>query len=114
MRKHGRGGAGNGQPGPRGADDYAVLWSCAIPLPAELLRATARQAGCNVWSEENDVIYASDSFVSIHAVKAGKRILRLTLTATVRDAMTGVVLAQGVREVTLELEAVQTRMLLLE
>ncbi len=114
LRENGRGGAGNGQPGPRGVDDYAVLWSCAIPLPAELLRAAARQAGCNIWSEENDVIYASDTFVSIHAVKAGKRILRLPRTATVRDAMTGAALAQSVREVTLELEAVQTRMLLLE
>lgn len=66
-----------------------IVWSCAMPLSAEVLRACARTAGCNIWCEENDVIYASDSVAAIHTVKSGPRTLRLPRRCRVTDAISG-------------------------
>ena len=114
LRENGNGAAGNGKPGARGKDDYAMLWSVAAPLPPNVLRETARYAGCNIWSEENDVVYASDTFVGLHTVKAGEKKLRFPRAVNVIDAVTGERLGSGVREVKFKMEAVQTRLLRLE
>lgn len=114
LRENGQGAAGNGKAGARGAEDYAVLWSVAAPLPPNLLREAARYAGCNIWSEENDVVYASDSFVGLHTVKAGTKTLHFPRAVTVTDLVTGERLGSGVRKVTFKMEAVQTRMFKLE
>lgn len=114
VKESGLGAAGNGRPGPRGENDYAVLWSAAVPLPHGLLRAAARWAGCNVWLEEPDVVYASDTFVSIHSVRSGSRTLRLPRPAKVTDAMTGKVLSEGQREIRLEIHAPETRVFWLD
>ena len=52
LKEFGRGTAGNGTPGARGAGDYGVVWSVAMPLPGTLLRAAARYAGRHIWCEE--------------------------------------------------------------
>lgn len=95
LKEEGLGTAGNGKPGARGAQDYGVLWSSAIPLPADLLRAACRHAGCHIWCEEDDVLYASDSLVCLHSVKAGERVIRLPRACRVTDAVTGEVVGDG-------------------
>ncbi|MCJ8329048.1 MAG: beta-galactosidase [Lentisphaeria bacterium] len=89
INEFGKGARANGKTGGRGENDYAVVWSHAIPLPSELIRSCARYAGSTVWCEENDVIYASDSLVSIHSMKAGKRRINLSRPRKVTDAVTG-------------------------
>ena len=85
----GRGASGSGQGGARGAGDYAVVFSPAVPLPAELLRECARYAGCHVWSERNAVIYATDDFVSLHTVNRGEHVIRLPRKTEVWDLNEG-------------------------
>ena len=89
LKEFGRGGAGNGKPGGRGAGDYAVVWSAALPLPGNLLRECARYAGGNIWCEEDDVVYACDSFVALHSVKRGVREINLPRPCRVTDAVSG-------------------------
>ena len=95
LKEFGRGTAGNGKPGTRGRNDYGVAWSIAMPLPANLLRALARHAGCHIWCEEDDVVFASESIASLHSVKSGPRRLRLPGRFTVTDAMTGKPMGRG-------------------
>ena len=110
-----RGAAGNGRSGPRGRGDCAVLWSVAMPLPAGLLRACARYAGSNIWCEEDDVIYASDSIAAIHSTKAGRRVLCLPRPCKVSDAVTGLPLgSRKRRRVELFIRPPQTRVFALE
>jgi hypothetical protein len=110
LKEFGRGPAGNGRRGARGTGDYGVVWSVAVPLPAGLLRACARHAGSHIWCEEDDVIYASDSLVSIHSVKAGARTLRLPRACRVTDALSGRPVGKGkVREIRLRIAPPQTR-----
>lgn len=114
VREFGSGAAGNTAPGKRGPDDYAILWSFAAPLPANLLREAARYAGSHVWCEEDDVVYASDSFAALHSVKGGRRTLRLPRSARVTDAMTGERIGDAMTEVTFDVTPPATRMFLFE
>lgn len=89
LKEHGRGAAGNGVVGPRGAGDYAVVWSMATPLPAALLRSLALYAGCNPWSDLGDVVAASGNLLAVHSVRPGPRRLHLPAPALVHDAVSG-------------------------
>ncbi len=114
LKEFGQGAAGNGQPGARGADDYAALWSCAMPLPSNLLRVAARYAGSHIWCEEDDVIYASDSLVSLHSVKAGPRTVKLPRPCTLRDAMSWELVGEGMTEVTVDVDPPMTKIWVME
>jgi len=99
LKEMGAGTAGNGATGARGVDDYGMLFSSAMPLPANLLRAAARYAGCHIWCEQDDVIYASDSFVALHSVKVGSRVIHLPRPCTVTNALTNEVLGDNLMEI---------------
>lgn len=109
LKEFGRGPAGNGKGGRRGAGDYGIVWSVAMPLPANLLRACARYAGSTIWCEEDDVIYASNSIASIHSVKSGPRTLKLPGRFTVTDAITGGLVGRRMSAVHLRMNAPETR-----
>lgn len=94
--------------------DFTVVFSAAVPLPPELLRECARFAGCNVWSEENAVVYASDTFVALHSVRSGSHTIQLPRHARVRDFYTGKSVAVKDRKLTFEIDAPETRMFILE
>jgi hypothetical protein len=115
LQERGLGAAGNGRPGARGADDYAMVWSVAMPLPANLLRACARYAGCNIWCERDDVVFASDTILGLHSMKAGACTLRLPTPKRVTDLLTGrPVKPHAVDTLRLRITPPQTRLFLLE
>ena len=109
LQEFGAGAAGNGRPGERGAEDYGVLWSCALPLPSNLLRAAARHAGSHIWCEEDDVIYASASLVSLHSVKAGPRTVKFPRPCAPRDAVTAGCLGERLTELTVDVDPPMTK-----
>ena len=81
----GRGAVHSDNDATRGAGDYSIVFSPAVPLPPELLRECARYAGCNVWSEKNAVIEASGNFVALHTVKTGDYVIQLPRPSEVWD-----------------------------
>jgi hypothetical protein len=107
---HGRGGAANEPSGVRGEDDYAVVFSAAVPLPPALLRECARYAGCHIWSEENAVISASSDFVGLHTTKSGEHVIHLPRVCNVLDPHTGEVLDAATDTIRLDLSAPATRL----
>jgi hypothetical protein len=110
LKEEGLGTAGNGRPGARGANDYGVLWSCAMPLPSNLLRAACRYAGCHVWCEDDDVVYASDSMACLHSVKAGPRTLAFPGPRPVWDLVSGEKLGDALSSVSLTIAPPETRL----
>lgn len=99
---------------PRGENDAAMIWSVAIPFPSNFLREAARHAGCNIWSEEDDIVYGSDSFVSLHTVRAGHKVIHLPRPRTVRNALTDTLIGNNLRDIHLDMQSVETRLFLLE
>ena len=115
LKEFGKGASGNGQPGPRGPKDYAVVFSGAIPLPPQLLKSLARYGGCNVWCEDDVVVSASDSMVSVHGTEPRPLTIRLPgRYKRIVDAVTGRTVAQGDRELRIRLKPPETRVLFLE
>lgn len=115
VNEFGRGAAGNRNKGTRGVDDYAIVWSVAMPLPASVLRSCARYAGSNIWCEEDDVIYASDSLVAIHSTKKGRRTIQLPGRCKVTDAITGKPVSQRkISRIELNISPPRTRIFTME
>ena len=109
VKEFGNGAAGNGNPGPRGAGDYAVVFTTAVPLPAHLLRNLATFSGTHVYDYEDDVVYADTGMVAIHAVKPGKRTIYLPRHSTVTDVLSGERLARDAQQIAFTVEKAVTR-----
>lgn len=114
LKEMGLGTVGNGKPGNRGADDYGMIFSSAMPLPANLLRAAARYGGSHIWCEQDDVIYASDSLVSLHSVKAGPRTIKLPRRCTVTNALTNEKVGDNLTEIHVTVQPPETFIFTLE
>ncbi len=109
VKEFGKGAAGNGAPGPRGAADYAVVFTAALPLPASLLRNLARFSGTHVYDEADDVVYADSTMVAVHAVKPGPRRIALPRRCGVRDVVSGKPLGEGMSEIVFDVTQPVTR-----
>jgi hypothetical protein len=71
------------------AGDWSSVYSAAPNLPADLLRNIARYAGCHIYNEENDVIYASRHFICLHSAQGGRRTIHLPQKTNVWDVFSG-------------------------
>jgi hypothetical protein len=93
----------------RDAGDYQVAWSAAMPLPAGLLRELAREGGCHVWCEDDDVVLASETVAALHSARSGPRTLTFPTPRPTWDALTGEQLGDAVQQVAMEIQAPDTR-----
>jgi len=114
LNEFGRGAVGNGAKGQRGAGDCAVVFSMAVPMPAELLRSLAIYGGCNAWSDLGDVVAASGNMLAVHTVRPGRRTLRLPKPATVTDAVTSRTIGKKRSSLRVQLKSPDTRVFLLD
>ncbi|MCY2994659.1 MAG: hypothetical protein NTY19_43380 [Planctomycetota bacterium] len=46
------------------------LWIGSVMAPADLLRSLARRAGCHLYCDADEIIYANHSFLAIHTPRA--------------------------------------------
>ena len=105
----------DGGPGLAAKDmgTWRSVW-CGVPnLPAPLLRGIARWAGVHIYSDQDDVVYASHSLLAIHARHAGQRTVLLPRPLDLADAFTGQAVARGAREFRVVLGCGQTGLWLL-
>lgn len=86
------------------------IWISSVMAPADLLRAIARQAGCHLYCDADEIIYANRSFLAIHTAQAGPRTFALKRPADVVDVFSGKVLARQATSFRDEIEACATRL----
>ena len=110
LKEFGRGAAGNGRTGTRGAGDYAIAWTVAMPLPAALLREFARYAGSHVWCEDDAVVLASETVAALHSVKAGRHVLKLPSPRPVWDLLDGRKRGDALDAIEFDIAAPETRL----
>ncbi len=53
----------------------SIYWGAKV-VQSSVLRALAKFAGCHVYAESDDCLYANERFVSIHAKESGQRCIR--------------------------------------
>ena len=85
------------------------LWIGSVMAPADLLRTVARRAGCHLFCDGDEIVYANKSFLAIHTRAAGERTFRLRRKSDVVEIFTGDVLGQGVGEFKENIGAYRTR-----
>ena len=86
----------------------------AIPkIPVTILRNIARYAGVHIYSDDNDIIYANQYFLSIHSRKPGTKIIRLPKTTNVYDIVSETYVARDINEFTVKIGQNETRLFLL-
>ncbi|MCL2708673.1 MAG: beta-galactosidase [Defluviitaleaceae bacterium] len=92
---------------------HKTAWSAAAPLPQNLLRELARWGGCNVWCEDDDVVSADKSMVSLHSIKSGPRRLTLPEPVSAYDFIKGSLVGDNIKEINIEVDAPETFVFLL-
>jgi hypothetical protein len=90
--------------------DCKMIWSVAMPLPANLLRECCRYAGSHIWCEDDDVVLASETVVAVHSVKAGPRTLLLPTPRPVWDLLSGEKLGDALSRIDIMVTPPETRL----
>lgn len=92
-------------------DGTTSVYSISASLPPSFFRELARQAGVHIYSEKDDTLYVSASYLTINADGAGPREIQFAQPVDVYDAITEQKLGGQVKAVTLTLRDKETRML---
>lgn len=66
-------------------DGHTAIYSSAPCLPAWLLRDLARAAGVHLYLDEDAIVYANHSLLSLTAIRDGDHLIRLPEPHTVED-----------------------------
>ena len=77
---------------------WTSVYSSAPVLPATLLRNIARAAGCHIYSEANDVVYANRNFLCIYAPGGSTRTIHLPEESRVVDLLENRIVSEGTKE----------------
>ena len=93
---------------------WMSVYSSAPILPAALLRNIARAAGCHIYSDAGDVVYANKRFICIYAPHGGRRVIHLRRPGIVLDAFDNSMLSSGSADFALSMEANSARLMVLQ
>jgi len=72
---------------------WTSVYSSAPGISAPVLRCLAKKAGAHIYVQEDAVVYAGASILSITVVEPGTRRIHLPRAYTIEDAMTGELIA---------------------
>ena len=86
------------------------IWIGSVMAPADLLRGVARRAGCHLFCDGDEIIYANRSILAIHTREAGERTFDLRRKADVVEVFSGEVLGRGVTRFKDKIDAYRTRL----
>lgn len=86
------------------------IWIGSVMAPADLLRSIARSAGCHLFCDADEIVYANRSFLAIHTATAGQREFRLRRPTDVVEVFSGQSLGAGVKHFTDTIPAFRTRL----
>jgi hypothetical protein len=92
---------------------HKIAYSFAMPIPPEVIRELAREGGCNVYSEQNDLIMASETFLAIHTTKSGKKTIKLPRKCKVVDLLDDKVIYENSDIIEVTMKSPETKMYLL-
>lgn len=86
------------------------IWIGSVMAPADLLRCVAKRAGCHLFFDGDEIIYADRSFLAIHTREAGERTFDLRRKADVVEVFSGDVLGRGITQFKDTIDAYRTRL----
>jgi hypothetical protein len=96
-------------------DGWTSVYSAAPIVSHEVIRGIAKAAGCHIYSDAGDVVYANRDFLVVYAANGGgTRTIRLPQKSRVTDPVDEKTLAESVEQFDLALEPSTAVLLRLE
>ncbi len=91
-------------------DGYNSIY-CATPvLRSDLIASIAAWSGCHLFANAEDVLYANESFVCVHASSDGQRTIRFKRPCSPYEVYERKLYGENVTEITVDMELGQTLM----
>ena len=94
--------------------DFVSIYCGSKYVNNEVVRAVAAFAGCHIWCDTNDVLYANRSYVVLHAASGGEKVIHLPRPMTATEVYQNKVYAEGASEIRFRLRRGETRMFRLQ
>ncbi|MDD4537718.1 MAG: hypothetical protein PHT80_01790 [Lentisphaeria bacterium] len=91
-------------------DGWTSVYCGAKFVRAELYRALARYAGCHIFSDDGDCLYASRNFVTVHAANSGEKCLRLPAVCSPYELYERQTYGEDTREIRFSMLRGETKM----
>ena len=63
-------------------DGYKSIYCATRYISSDVVRGIAKYAGCHVYLDTDDVLYASENYVTLHASYTGERVIKLPKKAS--------------------------------
>ena len=78
-------------------------------LKNETLREVARFAGCHIYNEEDDTLYANKNYLTIHSSKTERKHLKFDTPVTLTEVYEGTVYGEGATEIEFDMYFGETK-----
>ncbi len=88
---------------------YTSVFCGARAVRADCIREMARFAGCHIFCDSDDVIYASRSYITIHASSSGAKTLRFPSPCIPREIYENITYAESTTEITFQMLKGETK-----
>ncbi|MBR2425151.1 MAG: beta-galactosidase, partial [Lentisphaeria bacterium] len=83
---------------------------CGVPkLSADFLRSLAADAGVWIFSNDEDILFANDAFIAVHAAQGGKKILNFKKPVDIVDIFSREKVAEKVKKYEFDLKILETK-----
>lgn len=91
-------------------DGYTSIYYGSKHISCDEVKEIARYAGCHVYSETDDIVYANKNYITIHAAASGSKTIRLPEKASVTEVYDGTVYGTNVDTFQVEMLKGETKM----
>jgi hypothetical protein len=93
------------------ADGYTSVYYGSKSISSSVLRELARFAGCHIYTESDEVIYAGRNYLTYHADRTGKKTVRFPRPVSVFEVYEEKYYGEGVTEITFDAYLGETKTL---
>jgi hypothetical protein len=90
--------------------DYTSVYCGSKYVNNEVVRSIAAFAGCHIYCDTNDVLYANKNYITFHASRGGEKIIKLPRKATVAEVYDGETYAESSSEIRFKIKRGETKM----
>lgn len=90
--------------------DFTSVYCGSKYVNNEVVRAVAAFAGCHIYCDTNDVLYANKNYITFHASSGGEKLIRLPKKATVTELYEGKAYAECSDEIRFKIKRGETKM----
>ncbi len=91
-------------------DGYTSIYCGSKYLSCDVIKEIARFAGCHIYSETEDVLYANRSYITIHAAEGGEKTINLPGKCDICDVYNESFVIKESEEIHIEMYKGETRM----